>query len=285
LTNLLPTRLIPGWALAACLLVLAHAALPAAAADLTAEQIVEKNAAARGGLEAWRKIRTMVWVGHVESANAPGSRLPFALEQKRPGKTRFEVTAETSQKSVRVYDGVHGWKVRPNSSGRPEVVPYTADELAFARDTRAIDGPLIDYAAKGATVTLGGVGEVDGRKAYRLNVRLPSGGTQRVWVDAETFLDVKMERETRNAQGQPVTVSVYFRNFQPFEGLQIPVTIETSAAAGGPTDKLVIDKLALNPELDDHRFAKPNVPGTRRNAVTVDTRAALGAQPAGRSTP
>ena len=267
-------RRIPGWALAACLSTLASAGEPVTVADLTAAQIVEKNVVARGGLEAWRKIQTMVWVGHIETANAAGSRLPFVLEQKRPDKTRFEIMAGISQKSLRVYDGTHGWKLRTSSSGKPELQPYTADELNFARDAPVIDGPLIDDVAKGVAVTLGVVGEVEGRKAYRLNVRLPSGVSHHVWIDAETFLDVKMERETRNASGQPVTVSVYYRNYRTFEGLQIPATIETGAATSNAMDKLVIDKIALNPPLEDRMFAKPGVPGARRNAVTVDTRAA-----------
>lgn len=263
---------IPAWALVACISTLACAGEPAAVADLTATQIVEKNVAARGGLEAWRKIQTMVWVGHVDNANAVGSRLPFVLEQKRPNKTRFEVMAGSALKSLRVYDGTNGWKLHPSGSGKPELQPYTVDELNFARDAPVIDGPLIDDVAKGNAVTLGGVGEVEGRKAYRLNVRLPSGASHRVWIDAETFLDVKTERETRNARGQPVTVSVYYRNYQTFQGLQIPVTIETGAATAN--DKLVIDKVALNPPLEDRMFAKPMIPGARRNAVTVDTRAA-----------
>jgi hypothetical protein len=266
-------RRIAGWALAACLSIstLANAGEPVAAPGLTAAQIVEKNAAARGGLEAWRKIQTMVWVGHVESANAAGSRLPFVLEQKRPNKTRFEITAD-KQKSVRIFDGANGWKLRPGSSGKPELQPYTAEELKFAQDAQVIDGPLMDYAAKGVAVTLGGVDEVEGRKAYRLNVRLPSGVTHRVWIDAQSFLDLKLDRVSRNPLGQTGTVSVYYRNYQTIEGLQIPLTIETGAATAKATDKLVIDKIALNPPLEDQMFAKPRVPGARRNAVTVDTR-------------
>src|SRR5215831_15734474 len=157
-------RRIAGWAVAACCIsTLANAGAP----ELTAAQIVEKNAAARGGLEAWRRIQTMVWVGHVESADAPASRRSFILEQKRPNKTRFEITADTT------------------------------DELAFANAAQVIDGPLMDYAAKGVVVTLDGVDEVEGRKAYRLNVRLPSGLRQVVWIDAGTFLDIKYDRVSR----------------------------------------------------------------------------------------
>ena len=67
-------------------------------------------------------------------------------------------------------------------------------------------------------------------------------------------------------------VSVVYRNYHTFEGLQIPLTIETGAAMGKATDKLVIDKIALNPQLEERKFAKPNVPVSRSKGVTVDTR-------------
>jgi len=274
-------RRIAGWAVAACCIsTLANAGAP----ELTAAQIVEKNAAARGGLEAWRRIQTMVWVGHVESADAPASRRSFILEQKRPNKTRFEITAD-NQKFVHVYDGTSGWKVRPASNGKPELTPYTTDELAFANAAQVIDGPLMDYAAKGVVVTLDGVDEVEGRKAYRLNVRLPSGLRQVVWIDAGTFLDIKYDRVSRSPAGQSRTVSVFYRNYQTFEGLQIPLTLETGPATAKARDKLVIDKLALNPPLTDEMFGKPRVPGSRRKGVTVDTRTSQAAQPPVRPTP
>jgi outer membrane lipoprotein-sorting protein len=270
-------RRIFWWALAACISTLATAGASVAAADLTAAQIVEKNAAARGGLEAWRKVQTMVWMGHIESANPASPRLPFVLEQKRPNKTRFEITAD-NQRSTHVYDGTNGWKLRPTSSGTPEVQPYTDDELKFAQDTQVIDGALIDYAAKGVDVTLGGVDEVDGRRAYRLDVRVLSGLKQSVWIDAQTFLDIRYDRTTRHSLGQSGTVSVFYRNYRAFEGLQIPLSIETASAPGKPPSKLVIDKVVLNPRLADHAFDKPRLPASRRNGVVVDTRSAGASQ-------
>jgi outer membrane lipoprotein-sorting protein len=265
-------------AFAAALATLASAGESAAPPSLTAAQILEKNAQARGGLDAWRKIDTMVWAGHVESANAQAAKLPFMLEQKRPNKTRFEIVGE-QQKSLRVFDGSNGWKMRLTSAGKPEVQPYSVDETNFARDAQVIDGPLIDAAAKGIAVSLAGVDELDGRKAYRLEVKMPSGLRERVWVDAESFLDVKWQRDGRTAAGRPVTVSMHYRNYHDFAGLQIPLIIETDTAAGRVGDRLVIEKVALNPPLPDRQFEKPGVPGLRRKGVTVDTRV----PPAGQS--
>lgn len=249
----------------------APAAEPGGEPDPGAARILERSAAARGGLEAWRKVKTMAWGGHVERAGGSGGGMPFMFYQKRPNLTRFEIATD-KQKSVRVFDGQQGWKLRPTASGRPEVEPYTEEERRAAQDALVIDGPLLDARAKGVKVTLDGLDEVEGRKAFRLRAKLPSGATERVWIDAETFLEVKYDRPARDAAGRPSTVAVYLRNYKAFEGLQIPFTIETRAPGGGPVvDRLVIDRIAVDSPLADGMFARPNL-RTARRGITVDTR-------------
>lgn len=257
-------RWIATWVLAAFASAVAVANESATMPELTAAQIVEKNVAARGGLDAWKKVQTMVWLGHIESANAPAPNVAFVLELKRPNKERFEIRMP-EQTSVRMYDGSHGWKLRPGANGRPEVQPYTPQELAYARDGEGLDDPLIDSEAKGTVVALDGIDEVDGRKAYRLNVTLPSGNSHHVWVDARTFLDIKYDRLSRNASGMSAMVSVFNRDYRTVAGLQIPFLIESDAATAQATGKLVIDKVLLNPPLDDRLFAKPNLSVWRSN--------------------
>jgi outer membrane lipoprotein-sorting protein len=245
------------------------AAGPAAA--LTAAQIVQENANARGGVAAWKQVETMAWVGHIESGKVPGRRVPFLLELRRPNSTRFEVAIE-NQKAIRAYDGSMGWKLHPTSNGLPELQPYSQDELSFARGAQAILGPLMDDVAQGGKVELEGSETVDGHGAYVLDVLLPDGMRHRVWVDAESFLDVKYERNFRNTHDQIATTTVVYRDFRTFQGLKMPVVIESSAATGSDDGKMVIERVALNPPLDDRDFAKPAVPSRHRNGVTIDAR-------------
>ena len=235
---------------------------PARAAEISATQIVANNAAARGGLEAWRKIETMVWMGHLESARTPVPSLPFELEQKRPNKTRFEIHA-MNQRTMRIFDGARGWKSHPNPSGRVDVLPYTFEEARYARDEPIIDGPLIDYDAKGSTVALAGVEEIGGLKTYHLAVKLASGERQDVWVDAESFLEVKVSRVTYGAGG-PSTVPTFYRDYKMIEGLQIPTTIQIGDGSTGTPDLMHIERVVLNAPLNDRRFS---LPGERRSPV------------------
>jgi len=240
---------------------------PSHVAGLSAEQIVAKNAAARGGLEAWRKVETMVWSGHLESAHTPAPSLPFELEQKRPNKTRFEIHVQ-NQRTLRMFDGARGWKSKPSPSGRVDIVPYTPDEERYARDEPVIDGALIDYDAKGSAVSLAGAEELGGRKVYHLAVRLASGQRQDVWVDAESFLEVKIGRMT-NGAGGPRMVPTFYRDYKTFEGLSIPTTIQIGDGSMGMPDLMHIERVTLNAPLSERRFSPPGASPQRRSPTSA----------------
>ena len=105
-----------------------------------------------------------------------------------------------------------------------------------------------------------------------------------MWIDAQTFLDVKYDREIRNARGQPATVAVFYRNYQNVGGLQIPLLIETGLGTTQPTNKLVLEKISLNPPLEDWRFAKPGAPG-RGTSVSIGADTSQATRRAGRPAP
>ncbi|KUY87669.1 hypothetical protein WS50_29265 [Burkholderia territorii] len=267
--------------LAGCVAVALCACEQVPGQGLGVDQIVEKNVAARGGLDAWRKIRTMVWFGHVDSANAPVQGMPFVLALKRPNKTRFEITV-MSQKAVRMFDGREGWKQGANG-GSASMRPYTIDEARSASDEQVIDGPLIDHGAKGIGITLDGIDQIDGHDAYRLALKLPSGALRHVWIDSRTFLDVKLDREVRGPHG-PVTVEARYGDYRHVGELQIPFRIESGAPSTAHKDVLVIDKISLNPPLDDAIFTRPASSG-RRRPVAIDADATPVPSGAGRPTP
>ena len=250
-------------ALAAQLAAGGVAADETAARKPSAAQIVAKNVAARGGLEAWRKVQTLMWSGHMESATAQVPSMQFVLQQKRPNMTRFELTA-LNRRTVRIFDGSRGWKLRPSAGGRMDAQPYTAQELKFAKEAQGIDGPLIDYEAKGIRVALDGVEDVEGHKAFRLNLQLPSGERHTVWIDASTFLESKYDRTSYSAAGVPGTVSVLYRDYMTVEGLKIPTVLIIGAGSTKTPDKMVIEKIAVNPPLDDRAFTNAGALSARR---------------------
>ena len=263
-----------------------------APAGLSAAQIVDKNVAARGGLQAWRAVQTLSLEGkmgaggnqratlHVPMANskevantlprrpAEEAQLPFVLEMKRPRKVRVELQFK-GQTAVQVYDGANGWKLRPFLN-RHDFEPFSQEELKIASNQQELDGPLVDYTAKGTRVELDGTEKVEGRDTYKLKVIEKSGHTVHVWVDAKTFLETKIDGQPRTLDGAEHPVEVYYRDFRTVDGLQIPFVLETRVLPVGrnglgvrdtpvPPEKIIIEKVTVNPKLDEKLFSNVEV--------------------------
>ena len=286
------TRLIASLLLSVCAAYAMAAADKPAPGGLSAEQIVDRHVAARGGLTAWRAVQTLSASGKVDAGTgdsvkrsiaiaqqgvgASGRRaqraaaaesvkksadqqvqLPFRLEIKRPHKSRLEIDF-AGKTALQVYDGEHGWKFRPYLN-RDDVEPFTADE-AKAEATKAdFEGPLVDYAAKGTQVALEGTEPVDGHNAYKLKLTLKNGDVQHIWIDAQSFLDIKVEGMPRRMDGKVHNVFVYQRDFRSVKGLMVPYQYVTAVDGYPGTHKMVLESVAVNPPLDDARFAKPQV--------------------------
>jgi hypothetical protein len=222
---------------------------------LSAAQIVEKNVAARGGLQAWRAVKTMSMSGKLDAGGRQNVQLPFVLEMERARKTRLELQFN-GQTAVQVYDGTNGWKLRPFLN-RHDVEPYSPEELKAAAMQADIDGPLVDYSSKGTKVDLAGVQQVEGHDAFNLKLTLKSGQVQHIWVDAQTFLDVKIEGTPRHLDGKFHPVATYFRDYRSVNGLMIPYVNETVVEGVKKTEKIVVEKVVVNPNLEASRFSKP----------------------------
>ncbi len=280
-------------------ITLALAASVAAAADkpassdwLSAAQIVEKNVAARGGLQAWRAVQTLSMAGKMGvggNQRAPlvappanqGSRrqgiilpqrpveevqVPFLMELERGRRTRIELQLK-GQTAVQVFDGANGWKLRPWLN-RHVIEPYTPDEMKLTSRQSDLDGFLVDYAVKGTRIEFVGMDQVEGRDTYKLKLTLTDGDAIHVWIDAKTFLETKIEGQPRRFDGTDHPVEVYFRDYRPVNGLQIPFVLETRVLPVAktvmgfkdppvPVEKIIIDNVVVNPKLDESRFSKP----------------------------
>jgi outer membrane lipoprotein-sorting protein len=225
--------------------------------SLSAAQLIDRNVAAKGGLQAWRAVQTITFSGKMDAGGKSKTQLPFVLEKKRPRKTRVEL-AFKNDTAVQVYDGVNGWKLRPYL-GRKTVEPYSADELKAAGFESELDGPLVDYAAKGNKVELEGIDKVENHDAYKLRVTMKGGQVQHIWLDAENFLEVKVEGTPRRMDNKMRPVAIYLRDYKSVSGLKVPYIIETAVEGNKETHKIFIESVAVNAKLDDAKFAKPIV--------------------------
>jgi outer membrane lipoprotein-sorting protein len=239
---------------------------------LTAAEIVARHVQARGGAQAWKTVQTMQLTGKMEAGRGDNDKraeklinankkvtgkgnnaevalasadvendkqieLPFKLDLQRPNRMRLEL-AVGSQTAVQVFDGKRGWKYRPFLN-RSDAEPYTDEENKAEEARGDLDGPLINYAAKGSKVELEGTDFVEAQPAYRLKVTL------------------KMEGLPRQFDGKLRPVYVYQRDFRPVQGVVIPFVLETAVEGVADHHRVLIEQGAINPKFEQALFTKP----------------------------
>jgi hypothetical protein len=74
--------------------------------------------------------------------------------------------------------------------------------------------------------------------------------------DSETFLLLKWEGK-RKFKDEEMPVESYFRDYHDVGGLQFAFEIDSGTSASEINQKILIDKIELDPEISDSRFLKP----------------------------
>jgi outer membrane lipoprotein-sorting protein len=222
----------------------------------TVDQIVAKVFAARGGLIKIRALKAQRVSGTISfGADASG---PFFVELKRPLRMHMQITMQNLT-MVRVYDGKSGWANNP-FAGKMNPDPMTEEDLKNISEEVDFDGPLVDYKKKGNQVELVGKDKVEDKDAWRLRLTTKNGDVRSYLFDAGSFLLLKWEGR-RKAEGKDIPVESYFRDYRDVEGLKFAFEIDSGSSVTDLSQKIIIAKIELNPQLADSEFTKPATPG------------------------
>ncbi|HVQ31125.1 MAG TPA: hypothetical protein VMV21_16145 [Vicinamibacteria bacterium] len=232
------------------LLVGASFASPVAAQ--TVDEVIAKHLEARGGLDKVKAVQTMRMTGKMTVG--PGIEAPIVLEMKRPASVRLDITFQGNT-GTQAYDGKTGWGISPMAAKKdPE--PMSADDIKDMEEQADMDGPLVDTKAKGHAVELMGKEKVEGSDAYKLKVTLKTGDLRYIYLDADSYLELKTEAK-RTIRGSEVETESVSSDYKEVGGLILPYTIQQGAKGQAQKQTITVDKIELNIPLDDARFKVP----------------------------
>jgi outer membrane lipoprotein-sorting protein len=230
--------------------------LPLTAFAQTADEIITKVLAARGGTDKIKAVQSERVSGTVSFA--PGVEGAFVVELKRTHKMHMEITVD-DQKIIRVFDGKsNGWVINPFSSSK-DVQPMDAEDLKSIADEADFDGPLMDYKAKGNEIEFVGKEVFDDKPVYRLKLTSPAGGARFYVFDANTYLLVKWEG-TRKIENKEMPWESFFSDYREVNGMKYAFRIDAGSPGTDVKQALITQKLEINPQIDDAHFGKPAVP-------------------------
>ena len=113
-------------------------ALSLAASSQTAEELVQKNIAAKGGMEKIKAIKTLRLIGKLDAGG--GFTAAVGQENKRPNLVRETLTLQ-GMTQLQAYDGSTGWQIRP-FGGRKDPQFMGEDDVRDLLIDSDFDGPL-----------------------------------------------------------------------------------------------------------------------------------------------
>ena len=236
-----------------CLVLAATLSLSITAWSQTADELVQKNTEAKGGIEKIKAIKTVRLTGKLDAGG--GFTGAVGQENKRPNQVRETFTLQ-GMTQVQAYDGSTGWQIRP-FGGRKDPQLMGEDDMRDLLIDADFDGPLVDYVEKGNKIEYLGHDTVDGDDALRLKVTLKNGDIIYYYLDPDTFLEIRIERREfiRGAVRESVTD---LGSYKPVASVMFPFSVN-----GGPKDdpsswqSVTYQKIEVNVPLQDSDFQVP----------------------------
>ena len=249
------------------LLTLLPIILPLGAAAQTADEIVNKALAARGGVEKIKAVQAQRITGTISFG--VGAEGPFMVELKRPGKMHMEMTIG-DQLLVRSYDGKSaGWTINPFAESK-DVQPMAGDDLKNISDESDFDGPLVDYKAKGNQIEFAGKEDVEGKPSYRIKLTNKNSDVRYYIFDASSYQLLKWEG-TRKADDKEYPVESFFRDYRDVKGIKFAFEIDSDSPGTEQNQKIVVEKLEVDPQIDESHFGKPSAPPAPEPGAAPET--------------
>ena len=219
----------------------------------TADELVNKNVAARGGLEKIKAIQTLRVTG--TAMTSFGIPAVVMTENMRPDLVR-ETFSIAGMTAVQAYDGTTGWQIQP-FGGKKDPQLMGEDDLRDLQLDSDLEGPLVDYKAKGNTVEFLGHDTVDGDDALRLKVTLKNGDIVYYYLDPDTYLEIRKDVQ-EFIRGSVNEKRYELGSYKPIAGVMFPFSI-TSGPMNDPDSgtTVTVDKVEVNIPIDKSDFAVP----------------------------
>jgi outer membrane lipoprotein-sorting protein len=243
----------------------------------TVDEVIAQHTKAKGGMEKLKSVKTMRATGKMIMGQ--GMEAPFVMMGKRnPSSTRIEFTFQ-GMTGVQAFDGKNAWMIMPFLGKKdPEAMPE--EDTKMMAEQADMDGPLVDWKEKGHKVELLGKEQVEGADAYKVKVTMKNGSVRTYYIDAETYLDIKVEAK-RKMRGTDVEGETVFGDYKDVDGLMMAHSMENGTKGSPQRQKMVFEKVEVNPTLADSLFAmpagtKPAAPDTSKGAAVGGSEGAKG---------
>jgi zinc protease len=148
------------------------------------------------------------------------------------------------------FDGTTGY-VLDSMRGNRDI---TGNQLENMKNA-VFPNPFMNYKQHDATVELGPKEKINGRDAYVLIFKPRSGSVARQFIDAETYLPVRLVLKVDLPEVGEVEQTSDFSDYREVDGVKIPFEVKVSSSIQSFT--IAVTKVEHNVKVDEMLFSKP----------------------------
>ena len=226
------------------------------------DDLIAKNAQARGGLDKLHGIKTLRVTARVSEGDF---RATYVQENKRNDKVREE-TVFQGMARVRAFDGQTSWQINPFGGRKDPELMSQDDSKPLVVDSD-VEGLLIDYKLKGHQAELSGHDSVEGTDCYKIKLTLKDGDVRYYYLDADSYLEIKIESQTK-IRGAIRYRETMLGDYEQVDGIYFPFAIQRGEAGSEERTAYTVEKIEVNLPLDDSLFALPATKTAAKPAST-----------------
>ena len=208
---------------------------------MTADNVIDAYLKAIGGKGALAGVKD---VRKEYSATMMGKTVTMTESIAGPNKYAMQMAMGSMVLQKQVYDGIRGVSI--GMEGKKELVDA---ELESVKES-GYAFPETHYHELDYKLTLGGIIEVDGKKAYRVLVQTANDRSFTEYYDKETGLKLRRSESQPGEEGN-LEVTMDFKDYRPESGILFPHLIDQNA---GMQFSFQATSIAVNKGIDSATF-------------------------------
>jgi len=205
-----------------------------------------------GGRSNWDAVKTIKFTGY---ATMMGMDIPYTQYIKRPGMWLIEFHVQ-GMKIIQGYDGTSGWMINPMMGSKKASKTDEETTKIFIANS-LIGGKLLNIKEMGYTLELAGKEDMEGTEVYKINLTDKDGVVSNYYIDTGNYLIVKtVSKVTR--MGMEIITENSYKNYKKVNDVMISFLCDQKlTGTQNDTQKITIDKVEINKDIDDKIFVMP----------------------------
>ena len=225
----------------------------------TVDEIIDNYFENTGGVENWEKIEGIKMNAKV---NQGGMEIPIEIVQLKSGKMMTTINFQGQSIKQGVFDGEVLWSTNFMTQKAEKSDEESTNMVK--NEMNQFPDPFLNYKEKGFTAELVGTETVDGSETFKIKLtttpniiegkEVPS--IAYYFFDNENFVPIQVQEEIKVGPGKGMVSEIKLSDYQEAGGIYMPFSM-IQGVKGQPGAPINMDKIEINPTIDDSEFAFP----------------------------